>query len=207
MITRKVVLSLTSVLFLFSVNLAYSAQPSNEVQISGQEKDSGVDIPPGENCEFRPIPSCGTRLVCYTHEQIINKSPNSVNMAVRRANNRARNLYISKIGKNPVDLTKKCHEKESSFFENDNGTEKSGSVCDTFTTESQSVQADALEAVATQINVEQKEVGIMIGRTCTGAKAAKQIRDGEDVGESKGSNELKPLDGAPRSRSYQRNDF
>jgi hypothetical protein len=212
--------SLLSVLFMFNVTQIYSAQPSNEVQISGPEKElaspQSLEEFQGEQCEFKAKPGCDTRMLCYATEQIIGKSSNSKNMALKRASNKARNAYIKTINKNPVALTEKCHEKASSYTKEvaggaSSGVEQSGSMCDTFTTLSASVQADALEAVATQINMEESEVTVVIGRSCAGAKAANLIRNGADVNsdgsEGLANSESGPLPGKAKSKVYKRNDF
>jgi len=221
MITKKIInLFLFSSAFVIGSSLSYSAQPSNEVQLSGPEKELASpqelnEFPPGEACEIKPKDGCATRLICYSSQQIFSKNTSSINAAVKRANMSAK-AELAKLLGEKMKVKSICKDKEATYMKDGKGTEQIGHLCDTLTNSDSDAYLVGVEGLATNINLETSTATVIIGQKCSGIAAAKSIRqqsgNGPDSAASEASSDQKldpteTLPGAPKSQTYKRNDF
>jgi hypothetical protein len=221
MIIRKKINSfLISSILIFSSSLSYSAQPSNEVQLSGPEKDLAApqelnEFPPGESCEIKPKDGCATRLICYSSQQIFSKNTSSINAAVKRANMSAK-AELTKLLGEKMKVNSICKDKEATYMKDGKGTEQIGHLCDTLTSSDSDAYLVGVEGLATNINLDTSTATVVIGQRCSGIAAAKSIRQQSgngpdsppsDVSSDQKANPTEALPGTPKSQTYKRNDF
>ncbi len=171
-------------LFFVAFSLSAFAEVSQEVEIKGDSevnlivsKAIGKKLPEGTGCEALPPKNrCEARLMCYSQARIFNNNSSSKKEAILEAKEDAEFAYVEFVESAKKDRTKNCIKKVGKLMENNKSKERISSLCSTISSSSSSGIVRGLETIVTRIDMQQKEVTVVIGRRCEGQNVINEIK-------------------------------